>query len=180
MGQSADWCSGGVGPLARGRDVARQHYLDPRPGAVSQASPVSRLGRNRLYLRYLAWRDACRWIADNTPADAVFLTPRYQQTFKWFAERGEAANWKDVPQDAARLVDWWQRMQALYPRTQAGMSRTLSDGELQLLAQRYGFQYILLDRSRHRRRVRLQKVFPADREQISLYEVYYVGPPKSA
>ena len=110
-------------------DVARQHYLDPRPGAVSQASPVSRLGRYRLYLRYRAWRDACDWIAEHTPPDAVFLTPRYQQTFKWFAGRSEAANWKDVPQDAAKLVEWWQRMQELYPRTQAGMSRTLSDSE---------------------------------------------------
>lgn len=157
--------------------VARQHLLDPRPGAVSQASPVSLLDRHRLYLRYHFWRDVCGWIADNTPADAVFLTPRYQQTFKWFAGRSEAANWKDVPQDAAMLVEWWERMQQLYPRTQAGMSRALSDSELQLLARQYGFQYILLDRSRHRRRVRLPKIYPPHTEQVSLYEVYYVGPP---
>ena len=61
-----------------------------------------------------AWQDACRWISENTPADARFFTPRLSQTFKWYARRAEVATWKDVPQDAAALVAWWNRIQDVF------------------------------------------------------------------
>ncbi len=65
---------------------------------------------------YLQWRDVCRWIADprHTPPDARFLVPRVAYTFKWYAARGEVANWKESPQDAVGLVQWWQRIQDIY------------------------------------------------------------------
>jgi hypothetical protein len=56
------------------------------------------------------WVRVCRWIADNTPQDALFLTPRKQQTFKWYAGRAEFVNWKDAPQDAPALLQWQRRM----------------------------------------------------------------------
>jgi hypothetical protein len=61
-----------------------------------------------------AWQDACRWICENTPGDARFFTPRLSQTFKWYARRAEVATWKDVPQDAATLVAWWNRIQDVF------------------------------------------------------------------
>lgn len=66
------------------------------------------------------WRDACAWIARETPPDARFLTPFRGHTFKWYAERSEVANWKETPQDAAAIVEWWQRMQSIYRRTEGG------------------------------------------------------------
>jgi hypothetical protein len=63
---------------------------------------------------YDAWRDACAWIARNTPRHARFLTPRMAQTFKWHAARPEVVTWKDVPQDAAGIVEWWRRMKAIH------------------------------------------------------------------
>ncbi len=33
------------------------------------------------------WIQVCAWIRENTPPDALFLTPRAQQTFKWYAQR---------------------------------------------------------------------------------------------
>jgi L-rhamnose mutarotase len=61
------------------------------------------------------WRDVCQWIARSTiPRNARFLTPRTAQTFKWQTGRAEVANWKDVPQDARSLVEWWRRMNTLY------------------------------------------------------------------
>jgi hypothetical protein len=63
-----------------------------------------------------AWRAACEWVAHSgrIAPDARFLTPRQAQTFKWYAERGEVANWKEIPQDARSMVQWWQRIQDIY------------------------------------------------------------------
>lgn len=61
-----------------------------------------------------AWRDACAWIRQNTPADARFFTPRNSQTFRWYAERPEVGNWKDIPQDPQGLVEWRLRMQNIF------------------------------------------------------------------
>jgi hypothetical protein len=63
---------------------------------------------------YADWRDACAWIEAETPTDALFLTPRSSQTFKWYAQRAEVITWKDVPQGAAEIVAWWQRMIDVY------------------------------------------------------------------
>lgn len=60
------------------------------------------------------WRDMCRWIAENTPPDAVFITPVRCSTFKWFAGRGEVATWKDMPQDAANILKWMDRLNDIY------------------------------------------------------------------
>jgi hypothetical protein len=156
--------------------TAWQHQRDWRPGAVAQTTATSRLSVQRLQIRYRAWREACRWIAVNTPPDATFYTPRYQQTFKWYAERPEAVNWKDVPQDARGLVEWWQRMQDLYPRTPDGLSVPMHQLDLPRLAQRYGFRYLLVDRTRTFRRPPYTKVFPRNTSAVSLYEVYCLTP----
>jgi len=61
-----------------------------------------------------AWREACDWIRQNTPSDACFFTPRNSQTFRWYAERPEVGNWKDIPQDPRGLVEWRLRMQNVF------------------------------------------------------------------
>jgi hypothetical protein len=63
-----------------------------------------------------AWQAACDWIVQSgkIPPHATFITPRMCQTFQWDTGRNEVASWKNVPQDAADLVAWWQRMQDLY------------------------------------------------------------------
>lgn len=59
---------------------------------------------------YDDWRDVCRWSADHTPANARFLTPRMASTFRWYAGRGEVVSWKDIPQNADGIVEWWRRL----------------------------------------------------------------------
>ncbi len=49
---------------------------------------------------YQDWMAVCGWIQANTPEDALFITPRYQQSFVWYSQRAEVVNWKNVPQDA--------------------------------------------------------------------------------
>src|SRR5690606_6436973 len=58
---------------------------------------------------WLEWLEVCGWVRRNTPADALFMTPDRMQSFKWYAERAELANWKHVPQDPSNLVTWQQR-----------------------------------------------------------------------
>ncbi len=87
--------------------IARQ--IDPRPGADQQGrrdSPDSRQ-------EYRDWLDVCRWCAEQTEPDALFLTPTYAQTFKWYAGRDEYATWKDIPQDSRAIVEWWRRRKAI-------------------------------------------------------------------
>ena len=48
------------------------------------------------------------------PPDAVFLVPRDAQTFKWYTGQRDVVNWKDVPQDAKTLLEWWRRIQDIY------------------------------------------------------------------
>ncbi len=56
------------------------------------------------------WKSACAWIAANTPADSLFLTPIESDSFKWFAQRAEWVNFKDCPQDAVGIVEWNGRL----------------------------------------------------------------------
>jgi hypothetical protein len=85
------------------------------PLAVDRVSPVVPRadGRGKV-INHADWRHACEWIAEHTPADACFLTPRAAQTFKWYAGRSEVVSWKDIPQNATEIVEWWQRMQDVH------------------------------------------------------------------
>ncbi len=60
------------------------------------------------------WLDVCRWAGKNTPEDAVFLVPRGYESWKWNAHRAEVANWKEIPQDASSMVNWFAMMEDLY------------------------------------------------------------------
>jgi hypothetical protein len=56
------------------------------------------------------WLDVCEWVKHETPADALFLTPRGAASFHWRAERPEVVCWKNIPQDPAAIVEWRQRI----------------------------------------------------------------------
>jgi hypothetical protein len=65
---------------------------------------------------YAAWREICDWVAQSgrVPPEAVFLTPRMSETFKWYSHRSEAGTWKELPQDARGIVQWYDRMEEFY------------------------------------------------------------------
>lgn len=69
-----------------------------------------------LAANYAYWLDACTWAKENTPPDALFVVPKMARTFTWYSERGTVVNWKDVPQDAKGLNEWWNRVHAFYLR----------------------------------------------------------------
>lgn len=99
--------------------------------------------------RFRSWENACQWIRDATPGDALFITPRLRQTFKWYAQRAEVATWKDVPQDAAHVVVWWQRLVDLHTiETATGREwiKSLTQHppqKLQALGERYKADYLV-------------------------------------
>ena len=99
------------------------------------------------------WLDMCAFIRTNTPEDALFLTPRFQQTFKWNAARAEVVCWKDSPQDALGLIEWESRMLAVFPSNTNGYGMPWSDSLLSKLQKDYDFDYVLIDR-------RIQKTPP--------------------
>jgi hypothetical protein len=97
------------------------------------------------------WRDTCHWAADNTPPGTVFITPMNCSTFKWYSDRDEVANWKDMPQDAPSVVAWWQRLNELYATGSKNPDNRwrsslfeLDFQQVQNLATRFGAQYVIV------------------------------------
>lgn len=60
------------------------------------------------------WQEACRWANENSPPDSLFMVPRRAFDFRWNAQRPVFFTWKDVPQDAQSLTEWWKRYQDAY------------------------------------------------------------------
>jgi hypothetical protein len=125
------------------------------------------------------WTEVCAWIHDNTPSNAKFITPRHQQTFKWYAQRAEVATWKDVPQDAAAIVEWKRIREELYPAASARFDLAAHTPEqLAELAHKYGASYVVLDRRLAGRPLPWARVYPMFPGENHSYEVYRTPPPR--
>ena len=59
------------------------------------------------------WIRMTNWIEQNTPEDAVLITPKNAWAFKWFASRSEYVAYKDIPQDAPGMVEWRTRLRSV-------------------------------------------------------------------
>ncbi|MEQ1905502.1 MAG: DUF6798 domain-containing protein, partial [Pirellulaceae bacterium] len=119
---------------------------DRRPFADAAALPTYDDDPTRTWETYKNWRAVCLWIQENTPANSIFVTPADQQTFKWYAQRPEVVCWKDMPQDAESLLEWWQRVQqlALVERSYPNGIAAYSDEQLLSLAKKYKVDYFLI------------------------------------
>jgi hypothetical protein len=93
------------------------------------------------------WADfveVCGWIDQNTPPDAVFLTPKYNVGFKWYARRAEYVTWKDCPQDAAGVLEWGRRINRV-TRWMPRRSRSgISDSTLAEIRRETDASYLLV------------------------------------
>lgn len=92
------------------------------------------------------WREACSWVRTNSAEDSLWLTPRYQQTFKWYARRSEVACWKDSPQDALGLIEWEKRLLDIFRVGPDGYGRPWTNEELFEFRKTYRCEYVLVDR----------------------------------
>ncbi len=94
--------------------------------------------------QYAEWQQACAWLRQNTPPDALILTPRESFGFKWFAERAEYVCYKDCPQDAAGILEWDRRLWLLHSWTLHSSGDGLYDArDLESLRQQTDCDYIL-------------------------------------
>jgi hypothetical protein len=93
--------------------------------------------------RQADWRDVCRWVSVNTPDDALFLTPKYNVTFRWNAERAEYATWKDCPQDATSLVEWDRRLKVIRNWRSIHFEEGFTADALEELRELTGVDYVL-------------------------------------
>ena len=146
------------------------------PGACRQSLIGLRPG-DRLTAQQKAfedWINVCQWIAENTDEDAVILTPRHQQTFKWYASRAEVVCWKDVPQDAASLVEWSRRIEAVFPPRLGGGRITINYLALRRFRQEYGASVLIADRRVFGGSLPLVRLYPLGGEINGTYEVYAV------
>ena len=143
------------------------------------------------------WKPACLWIKENTPEDAVFLTPRYQKSFKWYAERGEVFSTKDIPQDALSITEWserWgvvnrvlyyisvsynDRVPFVYTADPLQVKHDQLKYALDQVVDKYDCQYLVIDRTMTANAWMkpdwtYQKIYPTTDNENQTYEVYRI------
>lgn len=154
-----------------------ERYADIRPRADRLSLPTYDDNSKRTIDTYENWKRVCFWARDNTSEDAVFITPAAQQTFKWYAGRTEVVCWKDVPQDAAAMIEWRQRVLELYEpqrRYETGLM-SYSDDQLRSLAQRYKATHMIVPQAEINlleEPTTLKQVYPVDQTAKSTYVVF--------
>ncbi|WP_345328163.1 DUF6798 domain-containing protein [Novipirellula rosea] len=118
------------------------------------------------------WLKVCDWVRLATDVDEVFLTPRHQQSFKWYAERAEVVNWKDVPQDSKSLDQWYRRFREIYPVRLSTIRVTIHYQSLIEYREKYGVNYIVVDRRITGQHMPLVRVYPLAENENQTYAVY--------
>ena len=106
----------GAALLATIDTVNQFAHLPFRVPGFHDATVTPRVDKN---VPYDDWIAVCQWIAENTEPHDIVLTPRSAATLKWRTGRPEVATWKDVPQDARSIVEWWNRMNTLHETGEA-------------------------------------------------------------
>ena len=155
----------------------QQAVRDPRPNADKASLPRDAdPTRTAAIARH--WQAVCSWCRTHTPPDAVFLTPRGQQTFKWYAHRSEVVSWKDVPQDSAGIAEWQRRVNAVAPLWSNDLGVAVADPvAVHELVERYGVTHILMTQyayelqTRWGRRLPYTRVYPASAQERTYYVV---------
>ncbi|QDT13142.1 DUF6798 domain-containing protein [Stieleria marina] len=118
------------------------------------------------------WLAVCDWVRESTAKDEVLLTPRHQQSFKWYAERAEIVNWKDVPQDAESLLEWDHRFADVFPRRLGRVRVTIKYADLKRYRDKYGVRFMVVDRRITGPNLPLVQLYPVGKEINATYAVY--------
>ncbi len=121
---------------------------------------------------YLDWLKVCYWAAHSTGTDEVFLTPRHQQTFKWYAGRAEVVNWKDVPQDATSLREWRRRFEEIFPARLGSTRVTIGYEKLRAYRKQYGVRFMITDRRVVGEHLPLVRLYPLNSDDNATFAVY--------
>jgi hypothetical protein len=129
-----------------------------RPGVILRAIPTP-------------WVETQYWARDNTPVEAMFITPpqiysQYIPDWRVFSERGSMATLdalEEIPFDPAMLPDWEERFNALAPGVidrfntnyldsknfTAQAFYSLSEQDLLEIATRWRARYLVFEKPHH-------------------------------
>lgn len=125
---------------------------------------------------YQDWLRVCKWVKENTPDEGLWLTPRHQQTFKWYTRRNELACWKDIPQDSKNMLEWWQRLGDAYQKDENDEWKEWSTERLQELKAKYGIRYVIVDRRIQEQPPLLPLLYPLNDQWNDTYAVFEIVP----
>ena len=90
------------------------------------------------------WLDICRWIRTETPPDSIVYAVDENWAVKWYTQRPEYVNFKDCPQDAGGIVEWYERQQLLSECShRAFADETANAADLRELHEITGISYLL-------------------------------------
>lgn len=162
----------GLSEAAVRRGLAAPGGIDPTFQLLARNGSIE---RTTLPARAIDWRRVCEWIKAETPVDAVFVTPRHQQTFKWWAERAEVATVKDIPQDARSVLEWQLRRAELayaLPSIDSPFRPDLP--YLQKVSLRWRAEWLVIDTELEQRPRGWPRVFPAAGDEPCRFEVYRI------
>ena len=131
------------------------------------------------------WIAVCGWIRENTPKTSKFWVPREAATFQWHARRSDVGVWKNIPQDAEGIVEWYRTMQNLFSYKEDGTAcwnRSLTillwwktNEEIDRLRTEYGFEYIVCGIEPELSHLPiLQRVYPTAEHPNEYYAVYRI------
>jgi len=93
------------------------------------------------------WQQVCQWIqSHSSPDDLVYATDT-GWAIKWFAQRPEYVSFKDMPQDAASIVEWNRRLWVMANwRAAAMQDGEATSVELQSLRKETGIHFMICGR----------------------------------
>ncbi len=158
-----------------------ERWRDGRPGADRQSLPSYPESIIRTRETHENWVRLCHWIAEQTPSDAIFLTPRQQQTFTWYSGRSEVVNWKNIPQDARFIVAWRARMTAAYgPNWSELQLSIIPRDQWRMWLSSFGVHYVVIEQGLWRDlfatgpTAPLKLVYPTDPNSQTTYVVLEV------
>lgn len=90
------------------------------------------------------WIDVCEWVRDHTPQDSLLYAVHESWAVKWYAQRPEYVSFKDCPQDAAGIVEWYQRLRLLSDWSRRAFAdETADDAELNELHRETGISFLI-------------------------------------
>ena len=127
---AAAWLLWDRAPRARPYVVAGVLLLGAAAGAVGASSGLLAAPtlRNPLGLKLVGlqgddagYRELAAWAREHTPADAVFLVPPSEESFRVHARRAIVVNFKGVPQLGAELPEWRDRLRDVLALDAAGL-----------------------------------------------------------
>ncbi|MBD2436799.1 DUF6798 domain-containing protein [Nostoc sp. FACHB-110] len=109
------------------------------------------------------WKNMCDWIRNNTPKDAVFVSPPVEfVNFSWLSERPTIAKYKLLAQTKAGILEWYERLRDLsgdlnrvnslnsfQPQLLTDGYNSLTTAQAKILMARYKASY-LVTRIQHR------------------------------